>query len=295
MSGGLTLGTTDTPLTTRAAAFLADGPADSQTLIRYICQLPSAPPAIAEHMAAALFAGHQRFTRDRDGRWLLRDAAPPAIATPRLLRDVSFAVVDVETTGSLAYGGDRITEVAVVVVRNGVATKTFDTLINPERPIPAQVTSLTNITSEMVRHAPRFADVCDQLLGALEGHVFVAHNARFDWRFLTMEIERATRRPMVGRSLCTVRLAKKLLPTLRRRNLDALAHHYGIVNPARHRAGGDALATAQAFLRMLDAAAEFGCDTLEALERIMATPSVKRRRRRRPSAMPHSASDIESA
>lgn len=297
MSGGLTLGSAETPLTVRAAALLADGPADAQTLIRHVCQLPSAPSHVAEHMAAALFAGHQRFARDRDGRWRLREtaAAGYAVAPPNELRRVSFAVVDVETTGAMAYGGDRITEVAVVVVRDGVATKTFDTLINPERPIPPAITSITNITSPMVRTAPLFADVCDQLLGALEGHVFVAHNARFDWRFLAMEIERATRLPMMGRRLCTVRLARKLLPTLRRRNLDALSLHYGIVNTARHRAGGDAVATADAFIRLLDAASDRGCDTLDALERIMATPTASRRRRPRRSALPHSTSDDASA
>src|SRR6185295_8108160 len=120
-------------------------------------------------------------------------------------------------------------------------------------------------------------------------------NARFDWRFLTMEFERALRRPLVGRSLCTVKLAKKMLPQLRRRNLDALSAFYGIENRARHRAGGDAEATANAFIRMLDAARDRGCATLEDLERIMATRTVNGRRRRRPSALPHSTSDDASA
>jgi DNA polymerase-3 subunit epsilon len=297
MTGALTLGATDTPLTLRAADFLAAGPADAQTLISHVCQLPSAPPNIAEHMAAALFAGHQRFARGIDGRWTLRERAPGpygAVVSTELRRQ-SFAVVDVETTGAMAYGGDRVTEVAVVVVKDGVATTVFDTLINPDRAIPSAITAITTITSEMVRRAPRFADVCDQLLGALEGHVFVAHNARFDWRFLSMEIERATRKALIGRHLCTVKLAKKLLPRLRRRNLDAVANYYGIINKARHRAGGDALATAQAFIRMLDEARDRDCDTLEELEHIMTTRTPGRRRRRRPSALPHSVSDDTTA
>jgi DNA polymerase-3 subunit epsilon len=72
----------------------------------------------------------------------------------------------------------------------------------------------------MVRNAPIFAEICDQLLGVLDGRVFVAHNANFDWRFLSMEIERATRRTLSGRRLCTVRMARKLRPGLRRRSLD---------------------------------------------------------------------------
>src|SRR3954468_7433998 len=70
---GLTLGNADTPLTQRAADYLATGPADPQTLISYVCQLPGAPMSVAEHMAAALFAGHQKFVRSGDGRWMLRE------------------------------------------------------------------------------------------------------------------------------------------------------------------------------------------------------------------------------
>src|SRR5262245_27957171 len=110
LPSGLTLGSSDTTLTNRAADFLAAGPADAQSLISHVCQLPGAPLNIAEHMAAALFAGHKRFTRALDGRWMLRKAAPRAWPSASSdLRHQSFVVVDVETTGSLAYGGDRIT------------------------------------------------------------------------------------------------------------------------------------------------------------------------------------------
>ena len=296
-SAGLTLGGTDSLLTDRAADFLATGPADAQSLISHVCQLPGAPRHIAEHMAAALFAGHRRFVRDSIGRWCLRDAttaAVPSIAARGLAQE-SFVVVDVEATGSRAGTGDRITEVAVVLVRGGTATKVFDTLINPERPIPPIVTALTNITSSMVRNAPRFAEVCDQLLGVLEGHVFVAHNAGFDWRFINAEVERATQRRLEGRTLCTVRLAKRLLPRLRRRNLDAISNYYGIENTARHRAGGDAMATAQVLIRLLDEARDRGCANIDDLDRLSRTPSARRKRRRRPPAMPHSASDDGAA
>jgi DNA polymerase-3 subunit epsilon len=293
-SAGLTLGGTDSLLTDRAADFLATGPADAQSLISHVCQLPGAPLNIAEHMAAALFAGHRRFVRDSSGRWGLRDLstqAAHAVVTTRGLKQESFVVVDVEATGSRAAAGDRITEIAVVLVRDGTANIVFDTLINPERPIPPMVTALTNITSSMVRNAPRFAEVCDQLLGVLEGHVFVAHNAGFDWRFITTEVERATHRRLEGRSLCTVRLSKRLLPRLRRRNLDAVTAYYGIENKARHRAGGDALATAHVLLRLLDEAHERGCMSLDDLDRLARTPSARRKRSRRPSAMPHPAGD----
>jgi DNA polymerase III subunit epsilon len=303
-----TVGTADTILTDRAASYLAGGPADSQTLISHVCQLPGAPPMIAEHMAAALFAGHQRFTRTTDGRWTLRERAVDAATwTPSSKRrgarvavrgspldNESFIVVDVEATGSRATYGDRVTEIAAVHVQRGVVTPVFETLVNPERPIPPMIVTLTNITAEMVRRAPKFAEICDQLLGVLEGHVFVAHNAGFDWRFLSVEVERATGRPLLGRRVCTVRLARRLLPQLRRRNLDAIAHYYGIENHARHRAGGDALATARAFARLLDAARDRGIATLDELDRLARTPSG-RRKKRRPPAMPHPVWDDTTA
>ena len=171
----------------------------------------------------------------------------------------------------------------------------FESLINPERAIPPSITAVTNITWSMVKDAPRFGEVCDQLLGAIEGHVFVAHNVGFDWRFLSMEVERATRRPLEGRTLCTVRMARRLVPQLRRRNLDYLSMHYGVENTARHRAGGDARATAQIFLRLLNAADDRGCETLDDIDRLLSRGTGRKKRRRRPPVMPHSATDDSSA
>jgi len=292
----VTLGNAETQLTIRAADFLAAGPADAQSLITYVCQLPGAPATVAEHMATALFAGHARFVRDRIGRWMLRDANASVETVARTLDKESFVVVDVETTGSRSMAGDRITEVAVVRVRDGRAEMIFESLVNPDRPIPPAVMALTNITWEMVRGAPRFPDICDQLLGVLEGSVFVAHNAGFDWRFLSNEITRATRRPLVGQRLCTVKMARHFLPQLRRRNLDSLSDYYGIVNTARHRAGGDAMATAKVLLRFLKEARSRECDTLDDLQRLLRAPTGrKKKRRRRSPAMPHSVSDDRTA
>lgn len=296
MSGGLSLGGSDTLLTARAADFLAAGPADAQSLISHVCQLPGAPANIAEHMATALFAGHKRFVRDSIGRWCLRDGTTAAwTSIAKTLKQESFAVVDVESTGSRHTAGDRITEIAVVVVKDGVATTAFETLINPDRPIPPMISSLTNITSSMVRNAPRFRDVCDQLIGVLEGHIFVAHNASFDWRFINAEIERARGRQMHGRTLCTVRMAKKLAPQIRRKNLDAVAYHYGIEIVGRHRAGGDARATAEVLLRLLRAADDNEIETFADLDHMLRQPGRRRKKKRRPPAMPHSASDDSAA
>jgi len=285
---GVTVAPAETLLTRRAVDYLASGPVDAQTLIAHVCQLPAMPAAIAEHMAVALFAGHRRFVREPDGRWGLVSKIDASRGGADALCGLSYAVVDVEATGGSAYGGDRVTEVAVVAVRDGVATTVFDTLVNPERAIPAWVSRLTNISWDMVKDAPTFREICDQLLGVLDGRVFVAHNANFDWRFLRMEVERATGRRLDGRRLCTVKLARKLLPQLRRRSLDYVSMHYGVEIRRRHRAGGDALATAQVFVRMLQDARRRGCESWSDLQLLMLAPTPKRRRPRRPPALPQS-------
>ncbi len=293
MTDGLTLAPPETLLADRAADFLTAGPADAQTLISYVCQMPGAPRAVAEHMATALFAGHTRFARATDGRWQLiahQSARAPSPTASPTLAGASFVVVDVETTGTSAMRGDRIIEIAAVQVRGDTVTTLFDTLINPERAITPFVTRLTSITWDMVKRAPRFRDVCDQLLGVLEGQVFVAHNAAFDWRFVSMEVERATGRTLQGKRLCTVRLARKLLPTVRRRSLDHLTRYYGIEILARHRAGGDAVGTAKVLVRLLREARSRGCGVVDDLYRLSAEPSLAARRRRRASAMPHAVS-----
>jgi DNA polymerase III subunit epsilon len=302
---GVSTRLTDTVLTRRACELLGNGPADAVALIEHVCQLPGAPRVVAEQMAFALFAGRPEFTRDAAGQWalaprgvtmasahaatraILADVPPPR---REALGDVSYVVVDTETTGMRAWHGDRVTEIAAVVVRNGVICERFETLVNPERPIPRMITALTHIDGSMVRNAPVFADVCDELLRVLEGHVFVAHNVEFDWRFLSAELVRARGRRLVGRKLCTVRLARRVLPYLRSRRLDSLARYYDIHIVDRHRAGGDAHATAHVLLRLLDAARALDCRHWDDLEQLVAmVPGRGRRRRGRRSALPRSS------
>lgn len=190
------------------------------------------------------------------------------------LRSLSFAVVDVETTGTRVYKGDRIMEVAVVHVCNGVATTAAEFLVNPQRAVSPWVSRLTGITWEMLHEAPTFGDIAERIREATDGHVFVAHNVRFDWRFLSMELQRTTGRGLRGPQLCTVKFARKLLSHLRRRNLDSLAWHYEVPIIGRHRAGGDARATAQVFLRMLSDARRLDIDSWEQLDALIKKPKV---------------------
>jgi len=323
MTSGVRLRPAEQILVSRARDFLAAGPSDAVDLIAHVCQLPRPPRFVADHMAMALLAQWEEFAYDGEGRWSLvpdvtgrswmggTDASSetgvgsldPALRRPLAIRttdgthrcesapagdrltDLSYVVVDVETTGGSSFGPDRITEIAAVIIEHGEISRVYETLVNPQRPIPPMVTRLTNITWDMVRHMPTFREIVPQVADAIRGHVFVAHNAGFDWRFVTTEIARATGERMEGRRLCTVKMARRLLPQLHRRSLDYLARHYNVEITARHRAGGDAVATARVFLRMLREARDKGCVTWPDLESLLREVPRGRRRRRR-SAMP---------
>jgi DNA polymerase III subunit epsilon len=273
----------DALLVSRARDYLTAGPATAQQLIASVCQLTGVPAAIAEHMTAALLADVPTIRRDASGLWGLHAPARPEARGCARLDALSYVVVDVETTGGRPLYGDRITEIAAVVVRRGEIVDVFETLVNPRRSIPPWITRLTNISWSMVKHAPPFEALCDKLLDVLGGHVFVAHNARFDWAFITAEIDRATGRVLDGPRLCTVKLARKLVPQLRRRSLDYVAMHYGVEIQNRHRAAGDAIATARVLIRLLEAARERGCQTWQDLDLLLATAPRRRRPRRRPA------------
>jgi DNA polymerase-3 subunit epsilon len=118
----------------------------------------------------------------------------------------------------------------------------------------------------MVAQAPYFEHVSDEVERRLEGRVFVAHNATFDWSFVAAELVRASGDVPRMPRLCTVRMCRRLVPQLRHRNLDVVSRHFGIHIHDRHRAYGDALATARVFLRLLDEASGRGIEDFATLE-----------------------------
>ncbi len=160
-----------------------------------------------------------------------------------------FAIVDIETTGSQPRQ-DRITEIAIALHDGREVIETYETLINPERPIPRNITNITGITDEMVADAPRFHEVARRIVEMTEGAVFVAHNVRFDYHFLQAQYANLGY-PFKRTKLCTIRLARKAFPGLRRYGLDSLSRHFNIHNHDRHRAMGDVMATIGIFERVL--------------------------------------------
>lgn len=156
-----------------------------------------------------------------------------------------YAIVDIETTGGYA-DNHRITEVAIYHHDGMQITDHFQTLINPRRRIPQFITGLTGITNEMVQEAPIFEDIAEEIYGWLKDRVFVAHNAHFDYSFLKKEFQDAGI-AFSSRKLCTVRLGRKIIPGLDSYSLGRLAESLGIPIADRHRAFGDAEATAKIF------------------------------------------------
>lgn len=210
------------------------------------------------------------------------------------LHTLPYVVVDVETTGGQAWGVDRVTEVAAVHVENGVSTLAFHSLINPGRSIPWHITRLTGIDDGMVRGAPRFADIAGELAAHLVGRIFVAHNARFDFGFLDAEFSRVAPTSLgtlITGQLCTVRFARRVLSHLPRRNLDAVCAHYGVEITDRHRASGDALATAEVLRGLLRDASHRGVHTWGELDAMLAARTARAKR----TAMPKWSEGAEGA
>ena len=160
-----------------------------------------------------------------------------------------FAIIDIETTGGLVKR-DRITEVAIVLSDGQRILDEYETLINPNRSIPANITRITGIDNDMVRDAPQFYEVAKEIVQRTEGHIFVAHNVRFDYGFIRqafLDLGYSYNR----RRMCTVQMARRLLG-LRSHSLSSLIQHYGINVSRRHRALDDARATAIVLHRLLE-------------------------------------------
>lgn len=154
--------------------------------------------------------------------------------------DDPVVYVDIETTGG-SYRTSRILEIAVIRVENGKITQEFNSILNPETRIPAQITALTGITATDTADKPTFSDIADELESILRGAIFVAHNVRFDYSFIKQEFGYIGRR-FIPRLLCTVRLSRALYPLHKGHSLEALINRHSIPVQARHRAYDDAQA-----------------------------------------------------
>ena len=167
---------------------------------------------------------------------MLGNAAAIALQSRSLRGPV--ACVDLETTGGMA-ANHRVIEVGIVLLERGEIVEEWSTLVHPGTRIPASIVAFTGIDDSMVADAPPFADVVQEVRRRLDGRLFVAHNARFDYGFLRAEFRRLGVK-FSAPVLCTVKLSRALYTEYARHNLDTLMERFGLACMARHRALGDA-------------------------------------------------------
>ncbi|MBP2282435.1 DNA polymerase-3 subunit epsilon [Flavobacterium sp. CG_23.5] len=166
------------------------------------------------------------------------------------MKKQEYAIVDIETTGGNA-SHSRITEIAIIIHDGIKVIDRWETLVNPEKDIPPAIFALTGITNEMVSNAPVFDTISDKVFELLSDRIFVAHNVNFDYSFVRHELERAGLK-WTAKKLCTVRASRKIRPGLLSYSLGRLCNSLDIDLENRHRAGGDADATAILFTRLLE-------------------------------------------
>lgn len=239
------------------------GRANAAEIVDAVFKVSHIDDELAALLVADLVKGDRRF-KLIDGKII--ELQEDDIET-RLLNELDFVVVDLEATGA-KMPPNRVIELGAYRVSHGRIVDNFLTLVNPEIPIPRFVISLTGITNEMVKEAPVFADVAPRWLEFVNDAVLIAHNAPFDTSFLNHEISRVyPGHRMINSHLCTVRLSRRVFPGLHNYRLDTIADHFSIPISHRHRAGSDALATAEVFLHLLSRFEEHGITDLAAARR----------------------------
>lgn len=187
----------------------------------------------------ALLSADPRFVETHDHCWTVLGSD----ILQQKLSDATYAIVDLETTGSV-IGVDEIIEIGLVVMHGNEIIDRFETLVWSDRTIPPWVARLTGISNRDLEGAPTFSDVAETVASLLDGNIFVAHDIRFDLPFLSWEFaRRGVVRPAVT-GLCTLELSRQLWPDLASRSLSELAIHFDVAHDNPHRAGDDAEATA---------------------------------------------------
>lgn len=160
-----------------------------------------------------------------------------------------YAIVDIETTGGHAIS-NGITEIAIIIYDGITEVSRYETLVNPEKPIPIYIRALTGITQEMVNAAPVFKEIAPEVYNLLRDKIFIAHNVNFDYSFLKHHLNKSGF-DLNCKKICTVRLGRKIFPGLPSYSLGKLCSSLGVQIVNRHRALGDADATTRLFSLML--------------------------------------------
>ena len=173
-----------------------------------------------------------------------------------------YIVLDIETTG-LSRHTNKITEIAAIKVVNNKIRDEFQTLINPEVKIPLFITRLTGIDDKMVRDSPPIREVMPSLLNFLKGNPIVAHCASFDHGFLNHNAQLHLSKDLVNKKICTRKLSRRLIPTLRSYKLSSICEHFQIKNKLAHRAMPDVEVTHKIFNHLTNLMETKGINNME--------------------------------
>lgn len=218
-------------------------------LLDLVFTRPGADAELAPRFLRSLLGEDGRFAwSEPSGRWIA--TAHAALAEP--LDAATWVVVDLETTGGAAARGHGIIEIGALKVRGGRVVEQFAELVHPGRRLPPFITGLTGITDAMLAGRPRIEAVLPRFVDFARGAVLVAHNAAFDLGFLDAARLAVSGDTFAQPCACTLRLARRVLPQVRRKSLDALAGHFGIPLVDRHRALGDARITVEVLFHLLE-------------------------------------------
>lgn len=228
------------------------------------------PNAVDERVAAALLAAEEALAAqtERERAFLATD-----------LWSCPFAVVDIETTGSVA-GRDGVTEIAIVGVSDGRIDRSWRSFVNPCAPIPAFITQLTGITDEMVANAPPIGDLLGVVVERIGDRILVGHNVRFDAGFIDFELRRHGRAPLGNPKVDTLALARRTIAEVANYKLGTLTRELGLDVERHHRALADATATAELLVHCIKRLEDCGVFTYGALlDFLRSRPRVRRRPR----------------
>jgi len=238
------------------------GRASAVKVVDYVMKIRQPEPNLAKLLVSDLVATDPRLHLNEDTLELIENDFES-----RKLTETDFVVFDLETTGAKAPPC-RVTEIGAYRVVSGAITEEFQTLVNPETPIPPFITGLTGISDRMVKNAPVFREIAANFLDFIGDSVLVAHNAHFDMRFLNHEIGRIYENYRVANpSLCTVRLSRRLVTNIENHRLRTLADYYSIALVNHHRASDDAHATAHIFINLLEQLQIYGIRDLAAAKK----------------------------
>jgi DNA polymerase III epsilon subunit family exonuclease len=236
------------------------GRARSTEVVEVVLELPGLEPSLATSLVSELVSEDWRVSVSEESHEVELLCEDDGC---RPLAETEFVVFDIETTGP-KMPPSRVMEIGAARVHSGRIVAEFQTLVNPRAPIPPFIAGLTGISDAMVSSAPVFEEVAADWLRFAGTSVLVAHNAVFDVRFINHEVASVfPGRRMMNSHLCTVSLARRLLPELKSFRLGALAEHFGVPHRTRHRAGDDARATARVFLYLLEHLRQNGVSDLD--------------------------------